>query len=344
MTSVVRWGTLALILLSAVGCGRDPVGVGSGAQPGELRFDPSRLELVVGQAFAVDVLQVQSDGRLVSVLGDSGLWLTSSDPSVLALGADGRGVAIAPGTVTLVAQLGFRRVEATAEISARDPDGEFVGLRVEPAQVVVPFGESRRVRVFATRSTGEDVDVTSQAQFSDPFPFATIDPDGLVTALDGNFSTTLDIGVSFEGLFTAFLLTVTPDIDSLIFVDVVPGQLFLPVGGVGQLQVIGEFANGEVADLTLASSGTTYASAIPDVVEVTPDGQVRVIAPFSGPVPIFVSNGGFEAVAIVVIVEPMMPVALFVSPDPVVVAVGEAVPLQVIATFADGSVPRRLVR
>ncbi|MEM7678988.1 MAG: hypothetical protein AAF449_23670, partial [Myxococcota bacterium] len=89
MTTVVRAGA-ALICLLAIGCGRDSAGLFFSTPPPELQISPGQLDLIVGQTFRFDVLEVDG-AATTSVLNAPGLTVEALTPQVVSVFADGQG-------------------------------------------------------------------------------------------------------------------------------------------------------------------------------------------------------------------------------------------------------------
>ena len=331
MTTVVRWGTLALVLLSAAGCGRDSVGLTGRGASSDLRIRPSSLELFRGQTFNVDVVQRQPDGTEVSVLGDPDLVLVSFNPSVVTIDTRGEGLAVARGDTTINARFDGSAAEARINVTNAD----LTGIRVVPDAVQIGAGESVALQVFGVLTDGGEIDLTSAALGTTYTVqvgqgLVAVSDDGRIEAFAPGSAA---IEVSNSGFNAVVPVLVSDEPDRFVDLIVEPGRLVLEFGETAQVIVLGIRADGTVEDVT---GQATFSDAFP-IAFVGPGGVVEAgMEPGSTLVEVRFQD--LSTVFEVTLTPPMSDlISLRVEPPELQLAVGESAQLRVIGEFADGS-------
>ena len=154
----------------------------------------------------------------------------------------------------------------------------------------------------------------------------------------GPYTATLTVsdGRGGSGTDTAEV-TVTTTPVTLESLAVEPRALrFSEVNATAQLAVTGHYSDGSERNLTAASTGTTYSSAVGAVATAGAEGLVTAIG--NGTTDITVANGGFSEIVSVAVEEGILLQALELSPPIVTLrALAATTPTSLRGSFSDGS-------
>ena len=146
-------------------------------------------------------------------------------------------------------------------------------IKIQPASLEVAQGQAYSIDVLQVTATG-----TITVLANPTLTLESDDPEVATIAADGTGAGVAE-GTTFvrarlKGRVAVASITVTGA--ALERVEVTPDSVQTTVDGTTQLQVTGFFDDGTTADLTDASSGTTYTSSATDVVTVGrhPDSDI----------------------------------------------------------------------
>ena len=332
MTTVVRWGSAALILLAAAGCGRDSIGLTTQGVTSDLRFAPAELDLFLDQQFSLDVRRVDSQGNDSSVLGDPELALVVEDPAVLALELDGQGVALGGGTTSIQARLGSRRAEAIATVRP----SRLASLQVEPGVVELQVGQTASLVVTGILEDGAEIDLTAPTtgtayRVLAGDGFVSVNGNGLITAIASGQAVIEVSNLTFTQIVP---VVVAGEVEPFVELIVQPTRITLGVGETGQVEVFALRADGSVENVT---SQVTFGNAEPFAV-IGSDGVVIAGMVVGGTLVDVSFQNLSTAFEINIIPSMSQLIGLRIEPPELRLAVGASARLQVFGEFSDGTV------
>ena len=172
--TAVRSGSAAVVARAGEVEGQAVVNVSIAAG---VTVTPPSAEMRPGDALALSALVVDDAGK--AILGPKGVAWTSSDPAI-ATAADGRVVAVGPGTATVTAS--FRGLRGTAQVAVKVP--AFAKIAVNPAKTqTLKRGDTLRFKALALDAQGKPVPGVAAAWRSSDAAVASVATDGTVRAL-----------------------------------------------------------------------------------------------------------------------------------------------------------------
>ncbi|MCA9568230.1 MAG: Ig-like domain-containing protein, partial [Myxococcales bacterium] len=241
------------------------VRVGTGdAMPVRLAASPATLTLGLqstGRAYADGALASGAEVHLTSEV----TWETDR-PDVVDVGPGGR---IRPkGLGEALVWCSYRGVRSSAmrvEVVAG------VGLVVVPTLGVVPVGEKVPVKAFEVLEDGSFTEVVKVRWHTSDPEVATVEEGRIVVHRPG----TAEISARYRG--TEALPVVVEGVPGgLRSLEVSADRMLLQLGESGYLDSQARFTDGR---MSTATSVTTWLSSDPAVATVSPDGEVRGLAP-----------------------------------------------------------------
>lgn len=229
------------------------------------------------------------------------------------------------------------RLDDPTKIDGGSPDttpGEIVALTIAPSEASLEFDENLALEVKGTRSDGSEVTLFPDRAAivfgsSDP-AVATVDPRGNVKA--GRIPGSTLVTVTLGPLSASSDIRVRPPGRLLVGIDALPDFLRIPERSRARITVTGFYSDGNIADLTFGSSGTTYEASQASGVTVDENGVVEGLAAGSSGF-IRVTNHGFEDRIFVEVTSTSRLIALDVRPPSLDLEVSETAQLTVRARF-----------
>jgi uncharacterized protein YjdB len=272
------------------------------AGPGDLNLstDKTSIALTGGENATISAN--------VAALGASALRTTAVSFSTTAGQLSAGVVNTTTGVASVALSAGNQTTNGEARVTAavqRD-DGSVVTrtitvnlrarvIRVTPASATLATltgpGAVQQLSVIDSISSADVTNSSATSYASSDASVATVSATGLVSARGPGVAT---ITATNQGASQVVAITVTATPASISFVM---DQVALPqVGDSTQLRILGNFG-GPTAELTNASTGTSWSSSDPDTVSVSRNGLVRALS--VGIVTITATNGGQTATATV---------------------------------------------
>ncbi|MFD2614274.1 family 10 glycosylhydrolase [Paenibacillus gansuensis] len=213
-----------------------------------------------------------SNGSVEPALIESGVTFRSSDEQVATVGPDGTVQALQPGMVTVTADYaGAPQAVYNLNVTADKP----LPAKLEvTALTKLEAGTASKVKAYATYAgLTEPVAVLQGAVFTSSNPaVAFIDAAGGLKALKAGTST---ITVTYEGVSTSYLLTISEPVPVLQRIDLL-GLNSLTIGDTLKPKVTGTYTwLTEPVELT---SGVQFTSSNPAAASVAADGTLTALA------------------------------------------------------------------
>jgi hypothetical protein len=167
-----------------------------------ITVSPNQSSLPAGESAQFTATGNFSDGT-VQNLTNRATW-TSSAPAIASVGPDGAAVAIAVGTLTISATVGY--VTGTAGLIVTP--AVVIALSIVPATVSMVLENTRQFQAIATLSNGTTQNMTATVTWSSAQPgVASVSSGGLVTANQVGSTTIL---AEASGVTGSSGVTVTP--------------------------------------------------------------------------------------------------------------------------------------
>jgi len=201
---VTAWRSLALA--GALACATAGAALAqSGWQPSvmSVRVTPSEGRLRPGQQLTLIVSAFDATG---APLGGMHVAFSTSDPRIVTVGEDGVVLAVAPGAVTITAQVGTGpgarsaraqvRVEGQAQQAGSSSWTPGIrSVQIAPRSGSIHVGERLQFRVRAQDMRSEEVPFAQVAYSSSDVHIATVTDEGLVSGLaPGKVTITARVG------------------------------------------------------------------------------------------------------------------------------------------------------
>ena len=277
---------------------------------------PGVIELkAIGETAQLQVMVVDANG--IPMTAD--VSLSSSDPAVVSVNADGLVTARANGTATITAISGS--VSSTASVTVRQVL-ESIALAPDNVELAA-IDASVQLQLTALDANGTPMSAEVSFTSSDP-AVASVNADGLVTAQANGTATITAISGSVSSTATVAVrqvlesIALAPDYVELAAIDEIV-----------QLQVTALDANG-----TPMSAEVSFTSSDPAVASVNADGLVTAQA--NGTATITAISGSVSSTATVAVMQVLERITL--APNNVeLAAIGESAQLQVTALDANGT-------
>lgn len=170
-------------------------------------------------------------------------------------------------------------------------------LKAEPSRLSLPAGLSTSINLVAVLNTGEQQELTDGVVWnSEPPQLATVDSNGLVTALAPGSGV---VSASYANRRVEIPLTVTEAV--LENIVVTPPSLSLASGLSANLEVDGIFSDHTRVPI---ATGLSFSTTTPGTVSVDSSGQVTALSPGAGE--ILVEYEGFSQTVQVEITEAVL--------------------------------------
>ena len=275
-------------LVTAVGSGTATITATAGEVSGSAALTVQQVAVAVSLSPAADTLSALGDtARFVAEATDRDdnvirnaqfLW-ASSDTAVATVDTDGLVTAVDNGTATITAMAG--EVSASAVLTVEQVAA---AVSVSPtADTLVALGDVVRLTAEATDANGNLVVNAEFSWASGDTAVATVDEDGLVTAVDNGTATITATAGEVSG---SAVLTVAQEVTS---VTVLPATDTLSVGNTLQLTAEATDANGN----PVVDAEFSWESGDAAVATVDEDGLVTAVG--SGTATITATAGELSA-------------------------------------------------
>lgn len=289
------------------------------AEPVRLIVSPSSARVAVGQRAAFEVLVERSDGSREVV--SSELSWRSMDAAVARPEASsfvGLKAGSAQVEVSWHGLVGSSSLQVTA--------ATVTSVVVRPQSPMLQRGGKVALTALAFSSDGSSRDVTREARWSSSnAEVAVVSPEGEAV---GRFPGGTVVGAAWQGVFGSTLLTVAGAPPTTL--ELLPVTPIVPLGASKQLFAVAGFADGSTEDF---SEFAVWQSSNPAIVSVSNDAPGLLLAHSGGQVRLDVTLRGLSASTVITVVTAPVSSLEF---TPAVVHVGERVPFEVLARFADG--------
>lgn len=229
-----------------------------------LSISPERTTFGAGEQQQYLALGLYSDGQTRDVT-DRSTW-TSTDPSIVSIGATGLASALGAGTTTITAALPAEGGQASISVTVAPPTVVLVSLAVTPTAAMLVAGDLQQYAAIGTYSDGTTADLTTQCTWTSSA--TTVLDIGNTTGLATSVSAgTADVvatapGGTIQGAATA---TVTPAPTTLLVIAVTPTSPALVRGGTQQLTATGTWSDGTTTDVTATSNWSTSDAAVASI-------------------------------------------------------------------------------
>ena len=256
-------------------------------------------------------------------------WL-SSDPKVMTIDAQGKGVTLAQGVVQISAK--YQGVTSNYALLAVGP-AVVSTLEIVPPSATLAKGTYQAFKALATLSDGTTSDLSSSVSWQcTDLTIATVSGNGIVTALKAGNATLI---ATFQGKTAQSALTISPATLQSLAITPTSGAP-LQVSGTRQFMAKGTYTDNSVQDLT---AQVNWSSSDPTKLAISnaADNHGLATALTAGNVTVTASIGTIAAPAVPVIVQAKSLVAIQVTPALATVAINGTQAFIAMANFDDGS-------
>jgi hypothetical protein len=297
-----------------------------------ISISPAMLELSGGETGQFAVTGTYSDGSQGDLTNSvMGTVYESDNPAIALVGPNGQVSARQEGHTTVTARNAGLSDSAIVNVT---PGRYLQYIQAVPHNLLMSPGQSRSLSVTGYYSDGSQADLTGSAagttyqvpSFVSTDGEGTItaisDGEGIITVANGAFSDVVNVKVTSDIVLTGLSIT--------------PSPVFVSLGGMTQVTVMGQYSNGSSADLTAASAGTKYSIDDSRIASAGSSGEIYGVG--EGKTSLSVSNSGKSAKAEVVVSGgEVILMYLAISPATVTLEVGGTANLTVTGYYSDGS-------
>ena len=187
----MRYAVPLFLLLACAGCGAKTVTMvtdGTGTEEPKVEITAPMTDLAQGAMEQLAATYYDDHGDAVS---QTTFTWTSSTPAVATVASDGTVTGVAPGeTMIKAAANGVESDPLTLTVVA-DTNQEVVAVTIAPPSATLAPGDTQAFAAIATNSSGDVLSNVSFTWATDATDVATVDADGLVTAVaDGTAALT----------------------------------------------------------------------------------------------------------------------------------------------------------
>lgn len=316
----LRAGLASLVIVALSGCfdpTTDRLDAG-GLLADTLSISPAVVTLPLGTEAPLTLTLTPAAGPARDVTAEA-QW--SVEPAGLVTVQGGRVRAVAAGQATVFGKLGEQKAHALITVPAATVES----LALDPSTGDTAVGGTIALSAVATMSDQSRLDLTASATFAvEPASVASVQG-GVFKALAPGKAT---VTATVAGKTASASFTVRDA--KLLALTVKPQAVTVPLNGIAQLSAEGTYDDGLTADLTLAATWSSSASAV----EV--DATGRATGKAAGAADITATFQGFTAQATVSVTAATL-TALTVSPAQLALPVGGQGQLKVEGRFSDGS-------
>ena len=310
---------------------------------------PSNTAVLTVPPISLDFITVTSDNNSVALglpqqylatghysagpdvdITDSVIW-TSSNPLVANIRADGLASSLSIGTTNIVATSGSIPGQKALSVTA----AVITALVISPLNAQAPAGTTIQLKAYEQYTNGVQVDQTVGAAWSSlTTSLANLDT---VTPAPGFFKAiaagTPTIRAIYGGRTATTTLNVTP---AVLVSTAITGTAPVPAGTSLQLHLGGTKSDGSAsANLTLATSDTTWASLSPANATVSADGLVTGLKKGTT-ADITASNTGISVKVTISVIDPVL-TSVGVNPVNPKLTTGRTLQFTAIGSYSDNS-------
>lgn len=281
--------------------------------------------LAAGATLQVTAVGTYSDGSTADITNVVS-W-SSSDNDIADVNSEGEVEGVSEGEATITAALDG--IEGTLDVTVTGANVESIEVEVEDTDLAV--GQSTQLSATATLGDGSTVDIDPSDCTSDNEDVATVDADGVVTAVGAG---TAVIACAFGGEIGSVTITVTAKEAVSLTVEGPDGEALITanVGQAVQLHAIVTYTDGSTEDV---SGDVEWSVDDEDIASVNASGELSALG--DGGAVVTATLGELSA-DIAVSVGNTLPVSLTVTADADSVPDGTPVQLTATVEFEDGSI------
>jgi uncharacterized protein YjdB len=261
---------------------------------------------------------------------------TTSDPTVVAVNAQGMATALAAGTATVSAIAGGATGSATISVSATPPSPQVTSVSVAPSQSSLQTGGTQQLAATVRDQNGNVMSGQTIAWTTSDAKIATVDGAGLVSAAaPGSATITASVG-SVSGTASVTVTAAPPPPPRVTSISVAPSQSSVQVGRTQQLSATVRDQNGNA----MTGQTVTWTSSNAGVARVDAAGLVTAVA--AGGATITASVGAVSGTASVTVTAAPPPpprvTTVAVSPGQATLTMGAQQQLTATARDQNGNV------
>lgn len=310
-----RWSVALLATSLALSIACSDSTSADGPAVARIEAIPSKLDLLVGETKVITARAVDAAGAPVA----RKLFWSSSTPTVATVTQEGIVTAVAPGSTEVAVSGGGKSTVVPVTVAGRPA----ALLRVTPASTSLRVGESSSLTAEVLDATGAVIGGRTITWSSSNTAVATVNTNGVVTAVGAGTSTITATSGSVSGIAVVSVQLVP--VASLV---VAPTTAALLAGEALQLTAEAR----DAADHPLPNRNVTWTTSAPTFATVSSTGFVIALAP--GTATITAHSEGKSATARITIAA--VPVAnVTVIPGAVTVAVKQTA--QLVARITDST-------
>ncbi|MFL5538265.1 MAG: Ig domain-containing protein [Longimicrobiaceae bacterium] len=290
--------------------------------------EPDSLALRAGGTGDFDAVAYDADGSVLT--GRAVAW-TSSDSTVATVNAEGGVTAVSPGAARVTATVEGVSGSAPVRVLA-PPPAPVARVEVTPDSLTLAAGTTGDFNAVAYDAEGHVLTGRAVTWTSSDTSVATVGPAGTVAAVSpGSARVTATVeGVSGSGA----VHVLPPPPARVARVEVTPDSLVLDIGGTGDFDAVAYDAEGHV----LTGRALTWSTSDSVVATVGPDGSVHAVSPGTARVRATVEGVSESALARVREPAPTAVARVDLTPDSLVLALGQTEHFIATAYDADGQV------
>ncbi|MCW8336402.1 Ig-like domain-containing protein [Vibrio paucivorans] len=296
-----------LFMLILVGCGGDDdngliAGPGGEIEVESLQVPLTSAEVAVGLSQQYKARVILSNGEIVDVTEEEGLFWSSDDHDIATIDNDtGIATGLATGTAVITASGTVNGVDFkdSVDLIVSNAIVEADSLQITPASAEVAVGLTQQYKAQITLSSGEVVDITEEDALSwssSDSKIATIDNGtGIATGVAPGTATMTAFGsVNGVEFSDSVELTVTDAIVEVDSLQVTPATSEIAAGLTQQYTAKVTLSNGEVVDIT-EEDALSWNSSDSKIATIDNDtGIATGVAPGTATITAFGNVNGVE--------------------------------------------------
>ncbi len=291
---------------------------------------PAEATIEEGQTQQFEAMATTSDG---SAITDVEFAWSSSDDIVATVDSNGLATGVGAGEVMITATADS--ISGTAMLMVTEPPPMVATVTVSPAEATIEVGQTQQFEAMAATADGMAVPDVAFTWASSDEMVATVDSNGLATAVSAGQAMITATADSISGM--AMLTVTEPPAPMVSTVTLIPTEATIETGQEHSFEAIALAADGtEITDVAF-----TWASSDEMVATVDENGLATGVG--AGEVMITATADGVSGMATLTVNEPPPPpppppvVSMVnVSPSETSIEEGQTQQFEAMATTADG--------